>query len=126
MTHGAQNLCLFVLDSSRSFRWPEQSTDRSHENEGDSHPLFGRQLRLLVCASIFIVLVYLINYLGFVYSNDINYVRFYRVIDEKTKQAAVVDPVEPEKVISVARENGVEIKLVLTTHHHWFVHLNSY
>ncbi|GKA58836.1 metallo-hydrolase/oxidoreductase superfamily protein, partial [Tanacetum coccineum] len=41
------------------------------------------------------------------------------VIDEKTKQGAVVDPVEPEKVISVAKEHGVELKLVLTTHHHW-------
>nr|GFA14819.1 hydroxyacylglutathione hydrolase cytoplasmic [Tanacetum cinerariifolium] len=43
----------------------------------------------------------------------------YLVIDEKTKQGAVVDPVEPEKVISVAKEHGVELKLVLTTHHHW-------
>ncbi|XP_076896639.1 hydroxyacylglutathione hydrolase cytoplasmic-like [Bidens hawaiensis] len=41
------------------------------------------------------------------------------VIDEKTKQGAVVDPVEPEKVIGVAKEHGVEVKLVLTTHHHW-------
>ncbi|GJW49785.1 hydroxyacylglutathione hydrolase, cytoplasmic, partial [Tanacetum coccineum] len=30
----------------------------------------------------------------------------YLVIDEKTKQGAVVDPVEPEKVISVAKEHG--------------------
>ncbi|GJT04303.1 hydroxyacylglutathione hydrolase, cytoplasmic, partial [Tanacetum coccineum] len=44
----------------------------------------------------------------------------YLVIDEKTKQGAVVDPVEPEKVISVAKEHGVDLKLVLTTHHHWF------
>ncbi|KAF5771212.1 putative hydroxyacylglutathione hydrolase [Helianthus annuus] len=43
----------------------------------------------------------------------------YLVIDENTKQGAVVDPVEPEKVIGVAKENGVELKLVLTTHHHW-------
>ncbi|XP_076948471.1 hydroxyacylglutathione hydrolase cytoplasmic-like [Bidens hawaiensis] len=43
----------------------------------------------------------------------------YLVIDEKTKQGAVVDPVEPEKVIGVAKEHGVEVKLVLTTHHHW-------
>ncbi|KVI10042.1 Beta-lactamase-like protein [Cynara cardunculus var. scolymus] len=43
----------------------------------------------------------------------------YLVIDEKTKQGAVVDPVEPEKVVGVAKENGVDLKLVLTTHHHW-------
>ncbi|XP_023743954.2 hydroxyacylglutathione hydrolase cytoplasmic [Lactuca sativa] len=43
----------------------------------------------------------------------------YLVIDENTKQGAVVDPVEPEKIIKVAKENGVELKLVLTTHHHW-------
>ncbi|KAI3793136.1 hypothetical protein L1987_35750 [Smallanthus sonchifolius] len=43
----------------------------------------------------------------------------YLVIDEKTKQGAVVDPVDPEKVIGVAKENGVELKIVLTTHHHW-------
>ncbi|KAL8192832.1 hypothetical protein R6Q57_027280 [Mikania cordata] len=43
----------------------------------------------------------------------------YLVIDEDTKQGAVVDPVEPEKVIEVAKENSVELKIVLTTHHHW-------
>ncbi|PWA57199.1 metallo-hydrolase/oxidoreductase superfamily protein [Artemisia annua] len=43
----------------------------------------------------------------------------YLVIDEKTKQGLAVDPVEPEKVISAAKEHGVELKLVLTTHHHW-------
>lgn len=33
----------------------------------------------------------------------------------------MVDPVEPHKVFRVAQENGVDLKLVLTTHHHWFV-----
>lgn len=47
------------------------------------------------------------------------------MIDENTKQGAVVDPVEPEKIIKVAKENGVELKLVLTTHHHWLVNLSS-
>ncbi|GER31953.1 hydroxyacylglutathione hydrolase [Striga asiatica] len=43
----------------------------------------------------------------------------YMIIDEATKEAAVVDPVEPHKILRVAQENGVELKLVLTTHHHW-------
>lgn len=42
-----------------------------------------------------------------------------RIIDESTKEAAVVDPVEPEKVLNAANEHGVHLKLVLTTHHHW-------
>lgn len=43
----------------------------------------------------------------------------YLIIDDGTKEAAVVDPVEPEKVLKVADEHGAAIKLVLTTHHHW-------
>ncbi|XP_073126960.1 hydroxyacylglutathione hydrolase cytoplasmic [Henckelia pumila] len=43
----------------------------------------------------------------------------YLIFDEITKQAAVVDPVEPPKILRVAQENGVDLKLVLTTHHHW-------
>lgn len=43
----------------------------------------------------------------------------FRIIDEGSGEAAVVDPVEPEKVLKVADENGVVPKLVLTTHHHW-------
>lgn len=43
----------------------------------------------------------------------------YIIIDEISKEAAVVDPVEPEKVLQVANEHGVHLKLVLTTHHHW-------
>ncbi|KAF8402450.1 hypothetical protein HHK36_010534 [Tetracentron sinense] len=43
----------------------------------------------------------------------------YLIIDETSREAAVVDPVEPEKVLGVAKENGVNLKLVLTTHHHW-------
>ncbi|KAA0067033.1 hydroxyacylglutathione hydrolase cytoplasmic [Cucumis melo var. makuwa] len=43
----------------------------------------------------------------------------YLIIDESTKEAAVVDPVEPEKIVNVANEHGVHLKLVLTTHHHW-------
>ncbi|XP_054792510.1 hydroxyacylglutathione hydrolase cytoplasmic-like [Prosopis cineraria] len=43
----------------------------------------------------------------------------YLIVDESTKEGAVVDPVEPEKVLEVANSHGVDIKLVLTTHHHW-------
>ncbi|KAG8501877.1 hypothetical protein CXB51_004583 [Gossypium anomalum] len=35
------------------------------------------------------------------------------------KEAAVVDPVEAEKVFDVANQHGVVLKFVLTTHHHW-------
>lgn len=42
-----------------------------------------------------------------------------RIVDEATNEAAAVDPVEPEKVIQVSNENGVQLKAVLTTHHHW-------
>ncbi|GMH19358.1 hypothetical protein Nepgr_021199 [Nepenthes gracilis] len=43
----------------------------------------------------------------------------YLIIDETTKEAAVVDPVEPEKVLEVAKQNDAHLKMVLTTHHHW-------
>ncbi|XP_058075293.1 hydroxyacylglutathione hydrolase cytoplasmic [Magnolia sinica] len=43
----------------------------------------------------------------------------YLIIDENSREAAAVDPVEPEKILQTAVENGVDLKLVLTTHHHW-------
>lgn len=43
----------------------------------------------------------------------------YLIIDETSKEAAAVDPVEPEKVLKTATQHGVHLKLVLTTHHHW-------
>ncbi|XP_078435315.1 metallo-hydrolase/oxidoreductase superfamily protein [Wolffia australiana] len=43
----------------------------------------------------------------------------YLILDERSGEAAVVDPVEPEKVLQVAKEVGADVKLVLTTHHHW-------
>ncbi|KAJ0978509.1 hypothetical protein J5N97_013983 [Dioscorea zingiberensis] len=43
----------------------------------------------------------------------------YLIVDEATREAAAVDPVEPEKVIRAADEAGADIKLVLTTHRHW-------
>lgn len=43
----------------------------------------------------------------------------YLIMDESTKDAAAVDPVEPEKIVGAAREMGAHLKMVLTTHHHW-------
>jgi len=43
----------------------------------------------------------------------------YLVIDEHSKEAAAVDPADPEKVISAAQKEGVKITTILTTHHHW-------
>ncbi|CAD5322667.1 unnamed protein product [Arabidopsis thaliana] len=43
----------------------------------------------------------------------------YLIIDESTGDAAVVDPVDPEKVIASAEKHQAKIKFVLTTHHHW-------
>ncbi|XP_027331991.1 hydroxyacylglutathione hydrolase cytoplasmic-like isoform X2 [Abrus precatorius] len=43
----------------------------------------------------------------------------YLIEDETTKEAAAVDPVEPEKVLEVANSHRLTLKLVLTTHHHW-------
>ncbi|WVZ17946.1 hypothetical protein V8G54_005268 [Vigna mungo] len=40
------------------------------------------------------------------------------IVDESTKEGAVVDPIEPEKVLEAANSHGVNLKLVLTTHHH--------
>ena len=42
----------------------------------------------------------------------------YLVIDEKTKMAAAVDPVDWMAVLSAAKEEGVEVSSVMTTHHH--------
>lgn len=42
----------------------------------------------------------------------------YLVIDESTNEAAVVDPAEPEKVIPVVEQHDVNLKHLITTHHH--------
>jgi hydroxyacylglutathione hydrolase len=55
-----------------------------------------------------------------VYDSGILFVLFCRIIDETTKAAAAVDPVEPEKVLAAASEVGAYIDCVLTTHHHWY------
>ncbi|KAM5228381.1 hydroxyacylglutathione hydrolase, mitochondrial isoform 2-T2 [Ctenodactylus gundi] len=43
----------------------------------------------------------------------------YLLIDKDTREAAIVDPVQPQKVIETARKHGVKLTTVLTTHHHW-------
>ncbi|CAH8628371.1 unnamed protein product [Heterobilharzia americana] len=43
----------------------------------------------------------------------------YVVIDKASKTCAVVDPVEPDKVLSVVKKRGLNLISVLTTHHHW-------
>ncbi|KAJ2558206.1 Cytoplasmic glyoxalase II [Coemansia sp. RSA 1933] len=42
----------------------------------------------------------------------------YVLVDEEAGQVAVVDPVEPAKVIPVVEDTGLELKAILTTHHH--------
>lgn len=43
----------------------------------------------------------------------------YLIICNKTKEAAIVDPVNPESVLEAVKNEGVDLKSVLTTHHHW-------
>ncbi|KAI9094880.1 beta-lactamase-like protein [Phlyctochytrium arcticum] len=42
----------------------------------------------------------------------------YILVDEATKQAAVVDPVSPSKVLAALKETGAELRGIITTHHH--------
>lgn len=44
-----------------------------------------------------------------------------QLMDETTKEAAIVDPVEPKTVLAAVEEAGVNLTTVLTTHHHWYV-----
>eukprot|EP00795_Rhopilema_esculentum_P009459 gene9459-17185_t len=48
---------------------------------------------------------------------DDNYM--YLLIDEESNTAAIVDPVNPEKVVSAVKDEKVNLTTVLTTHHHW-------
>ncbi|VDN96782.1 unnamed protein product [Rodentolepis nana] len=43
----------------------------------------------------------------------------YLLVDEKTKECAAVDPVEPKKLLAEVKENNLKLACVLTTHHHW-------
>ncbi|KAI3961139.1 hypothetical protein MKX01_035725 [Papaver californicum] len=43
----------------------------------------------------------------------------YLIIDETSKEAAVVDPVEPDEIVDFSQQQGFLLKMVLTMHHHW-------
>ncbi|KAG0276393.1 hypothetical protein BGZ95_007601 [Linnemannia exigua] len=43
----------------------------------------------------------------------------YVLFDEKTSEAAVIDPVEPQKVLHVVQHLNAKLTSVLITHHHW-------
>lgn len=43
----------------------------------------------------------------------------YLIICNKTKEAAIVDPVNPETVLEAVKNENVKLKSVITTHHHW-------
>jgi hydroxyacylglutathione hydrolase len=43
----------------------------------------------------------------------------YLIIDEATRQAAIVDCAEVAPVIRTVRESGAELSAILPTHHHW-------
>merc|ERR1712059_51014 len=43
----------------------------------------------------------------------------YLLMDQSTRQAAVVDPVDPASVLAAVEEEGVELTTTTTTHHHW-------
>ncbi|XP_015597835.1 hydroxyacylglutathione hydrolase, mitochondrial isoform X2 [Cephus cinctus] len=43
----------------------------------------------------------------------------YLIIDEESREAAIVDPVDPNTVASAVEKNNVNLTKVLTTHHHW-------
>lgn len=43
----------------------------------------------------------------------------YLLVDDESREAAIVDPVEPTKVLDEVKKLGVRLTTVLTTHHHW-------
>ncbi|XP_055856595.1 hydroxyacylglutathione hydrolase, mitochondrial isoform X1 [Episyrphus balteatus] len=43
----------------------------------------------------------------------------YLIIDTETREAAIVDPVDPDCVIKAVEDEAVKLTKVLTTHHHW-------
>ena len=46
-----------------------------------------------------------------------------KLIDESSNEAAIVDPVEPGKVVELVNNENVKLTTVLTTHHHWYAHI---
>lgn len=44
----------------------------------------------------------------------------YLLIDNDTKEAAIVDPVAPDVVWDAVQSENVKLTTILTTHHHWY------
>ena len=66
---------------------------------------YSKSIERLICWPLFSVLT-LDNY-------------SYIILDEKTSEAAVVDPVEPQKLMHILQHLGAKLTSVLSTHHHW-------
>ena len=47
-------------------------------------------------------------------------------MDESSNEAAVVDPVNPGKIVDIIKQESVRLTTVLTTHHHWLFHYFNY
>ncbi|BBG98157.1 Metallo-hydrolase/oxidoreductase superfamily protein, partial [Prunus dulcis] len=120
------------------FTKPEVSRRKRQSNNGDEKSttllawrttthtcepksLFSSQFLIIVFIRVFLLssIINLIVKLQLLMVIMACWVWINRIIDESTKEAAAVDPVEPERVLKAAQEHGVDIKLVLTTHHHW-------
>jgi len=43
----------------------------------------------------------------------------YLIVDKDTNNAAIVDPVNPDRVLEAVKAHNVNLTTVLTTHHHW-------
>jgi len=43
----------------------------------------------------------------------------YLLVDEKSREAAIIDPVAPDTVIKAVADLQVNLTTILTTHHHW-------
>jgi len=43
----------------------------------------------------------------------------YLLVNSSTNEAVAVDPAEPAKVLAEAQKQGLTIKSIFTTHHHW-------
>lgn len=100
--------------------------NREEKHENPSHSLPWRQLFLFVTyppiLTPFLILRFSLCFFPPFLGQSVNlsgWVIFCRIVDESTKEAAVVDPVEPEKILEAANSHGLALKLVLTTHHHW-------
>lgn len=44
---------------------------------------------------------------------------YFQIVDKETNSAAIVDPVNPDRVLEAVKEHNVNLTAILTTHHHW-------